>query len=754
MRKGWLVLLLSMSLLAGCARTPAQKEARFLERGKQLMEQKNYGRAILEFRNAVSVKPDDAEAYYQLALAQLGAGENVSAANSLLKTTALNPKHSGAQLKMAELLVASPEKSTLEEAEKRIRAVLIESPKSVDALNILALTQWRLGKKEEAEELLKQTSSEFPANLQATVNLAGLKLSQKDQAGAEQIYRKAIESDPHSADLAIAFGNFYLTTGRPPQAEEQLRRALQIDPQRGNALVALASLKMRAGQNAEAEKLYEQASKLSDPKLKPLHAIFLFQTGKRDAGIAEFEKLVKQNPTDRSIRGGLVSAYQLANRTADAEKLLAGVLQKNAQDTDALLQRSELETMSGRYVEAQADLAKILRFYPDSAVAHYLMGRVYQHRGASLSQRQEWSEAVRLDPTLLGVRIQLAQLLISTNSAQSALDLLDQAPAEQKGSPLLAVQKNWVFIALGRSAEARKGIDQALSTAKTPEVLLQDATLKSLQRDFAGARKPLEEALRQNPEDIAALNMLVQAYDAQKQMPQAVEAVRNYVNQKPNSAPLQQFLGQLLAKNGDLVGARKALTTAKAGAGNPSGADLWLAQVDISEGKLDEARSKLTSLVATNPQDISTRLLFGTLEERAGNPVGAMQQYRKVVEVNDQNVLALNNLAFLLADAGQPEEALALAQKAKELAPENASVEDTLGWVFYRKGLYSSAIPYFERAVSKEPTGRRKCHLALAYLKNGDPQRGRPLLDAAVKMSPDLLKEPFLQQFLAEAPSR
>src|SRR4051812_4479259 len=62
------VLVLSV-LSAGCGKSPRQKEAAFLERGKKQLQNKDYQRAIIEFRNAAQVNPKDAEPLYQLGLA-------------------------------------------------------------------------------------------------------------------------------------------------------------------------------------------------------------------------------------------------------------------------------------------------------------------------------------------------------------------------------------------------------------------------------------------------------------------------------------------------------------------------------------------------------------------------------------------------------------------------------------------------------------------------------------------------------------
>ena len=63
--------LASVAVLALHRTDPAYREARFLKRGKERMDAKDYPRAMLEFQNAIQAMPKDPEPYYQLALASL-----------------------------------------------------------------------------------------------------------------------------------------------------------------------------------------------------------------------------------------------------------------------------------------------------------------------------------------------------------------------------------------------------------------------------------------------------------------------------------------------------------------------------------------------------------------------------------------------------------------------------------------------------------------------------------------------------------
>src|SRR5450631_2177665 len=108
---------LSAGILAvGCNRSPQAKEALYLKRGAALVGKKDYGRAGLEFRNAIKVMPKDAEPHFQLGLTYLATGSPRNGIAELRRATELNPKHAGAQLKLAELMTTSQNQDVLRDA--------------------------------------------------------------------------------------------------------------------------------------------------------------------------------------------------------------------------------------------------------------------------------------------------------------------------------------------------------------------------------------------------------------------------------------------------------------------------------------------------------------------------------------------------------------------------------------------------------------------------------------------------------------
>jgi tetratricopeptide (TPR) repeat protein len=739
--------------VAGCSRSPEAQSAKFMEAGKKFLQNNNGSRAVLQFQNAVRATPKNPDAYYQLGLAFLRVDDLAKGVASLKKAVELNPKHVEARLKLAELM-SNGDEALIKGAQQRLQELLDEVPSNPEALHALALTELKLGDPQDAIEHLGQAIAAAPDKLMLAVTLAQVKLDQKDPDGAEAVLKKACADSPKSVDAIVVLGRFYSIRNRFPEAEQQFQRALALDANHPAATLDLAMLERRTGRKAEAEQLFKRLSNQPTKSSKPLYAFFLMQEGRRNESIREFERLFKEDPEDRLARTRLVSAYQSANRAADAENVLREALKKNSKDLDALLQRSELFLINGKYNQAEADLNQVVHLKPESAEIHYVLSKLHQARGEAFGYRQELSNALQRNAYLFSVRMELVQALLNSASgggAASAMQVLDQTPEFQKKSTAYFVHRNWTLWALQDMAGMRKGIDAGLAKDRSPELLVQDGLWKLRSGNPAGARSSLEQVLKLRPSDLRALNWVKQSYVAQNQPALAVQKVKEYASREPKSALVQEFLGQVLMANGDRAGARAAFTTAKTADPQLAAADLFLTQLDVADGKLDLAEERLKSLIAANGNNAIAHLWLGNVEEKKGNHTAALEQYRKAVEVDPTDAQALNNLAYALAEyANAPDRALGYATKAKELAPDNPQYADTLGWIYYRKGLYPVALTQLERAAANDGNVVWKYHLAMAYAKAGDVRKGRAVLDAALKRNPSVPEAKVAKEMLGD----
>jgi tetratricopeptide (TPR) repeat protein len=698
---------------------------RYLGEGKRFLAKKDYPRAILQFRNASKAMPNNAEPYYQLGITAVAMGDPTAAAEFLSQTLAINPKHLDAMLALSELYIRSRHAPTLEEGKRLAQRALAIAPENAKALNLLAFADMRKGSvgAKTTGARLEDVLKRFPHDVETSINLARIRMMLNDREGAEKLLSNATANTPKDTAAIFALADFYYITGDLSKAAEWYTRGLHIEPDHAPVLAVLGRLHVKAGREREADAIFARLAQNPDRRFRYSHALRLFESGRKDAAIVEFTRLFKETPDDREARTHLINAYLSMDRYREAEDLLASAISSNPKDVAALVQRARIYLFRGAPDPAAKDLDLVLEYQPDSAEGHYLLAQVHRYRGNNELRQRELSEALRLNPNHSPARIELSQLLLGKDP-KGALSIVDSAPEDQKQELALRIQRIWPLLDLNRVEEARTAIAALLSTG-TSEVMLQNAVLHMRQNNFAASRAIAENVLLTNPADVRALELIMRCSVGDKRLDDGIEIVRRHAGQHTTLSAVQMFLGRVELHAGNVGKARAAFETAKAA--DPSALDaVWsLTDLDIAERKLDDARRRITPLVGSS-NDIAATAKLGIIEQLSGNYKAASEHYRKVLQTKPREVAVLNNLAYILTEfLDNPTEALRYAQTAKELQPESAAVDDTLGWTYYKMGLYPSAVRHLELAVKREPSPTRSEHLAMAQAKSGRRTNGR-----------------------------
>jgi tetratricopeptide (TPR) repeat protein len=143
--------------------------------------------------------------------------------------------------------------------------------------------------------------------------------------------------------------------------------------------------------------------------------------------------------------------------------------------------------------------------------------------------------------------------------------------------------------------------------------------------------------------------------------------------------------------------------------------------------------------------------MVGLILETQGKRDEAKRWYEATVADNSNAAMAANNLAFIYAEEGTNlDVALQLAKSAKQQMPDDSVVDDTLGWVYYKKDLATMAVGPLEESLKKRPDNANILyHLGLTYAKIGEKAKARETLERALKLNPQLAGAASARQTLA-----
>jgi tetratricopeptide (TPR) repeat protein len=768
------VVLIAAFVLGACT-TPEKAKAQHIARGQALLKDKKFQEAVLEFRGALQIDEKLADGHWGLANAYEGLQRYQEAFDEMRQTVELDANNLDVRVKLGNYYLAGAKQSpaALSEAERLAKEVLQKDPNHIEGHILMGSVLFALEKKQDALAELNRAVELNPQRVESYLSLARFYVQTNDIAGAETIYQRAISVSSGSAMAHYEYGKFLVGAQRLNQAEAEFQQAVQAEPQNREARFILASFYLVNKQYDQAEAAYKSLAELDKdkPEGRSILGDFYSSVGRLDEAIAIYKEVLTNSPDYTPVHYRLAEIMLNRGDLAGAKKEVETVLKGDAKDRQALILRARIGMQVGQTSDlkiAIEDLREVLRQEPNSraglffmAEASFRLGQIDQARAFSTDLTQNY-------PDYLPAKLMEIQINLASGDPKEAMKLaanlqerLSKAAPDRDTSPQMLVElKAKTLIAHGSAAlqlrdtkTARADFLAAHDLAPSSADIEVDLAMVSLAEGKADeAIGFYNNALTIDGAHFNALRGLTNIYAAQKKTADAHARIDQAIAAQPNNASLHFLKGRIYGFEMNAQAAETEFRRALEIDANYLAAYSALAALFVNTNQQQRAIEEYSRIVERQPDNPAIYTLIGMLEMGLQNIDAAIDNYRKALSLDQNATFAANNLAWLYAihGKGNLDEAVRLAQSAVQSNPEVSSFVDTLGWVYYKKGLYGVAAEQLQKAVSVDETIARRnngtpsptfhYHLGAALAAKGEKAAARREIENALKLSE---KTPF-----------
>jgi tetratricopeptide (TPR) repeat protein len=227
-------------------------------------------------------------------------------------------------------------------------------------------------------------------------------------------------------------------------------------------------------------------------------------------------------------------------------------------------------------------------------------------------------------------------------------------------------------------------------------------------KDYEAALESFNAALTLNPMLMDVFTNIVLVYGAKGELDVALQKcdvqLEKVGDSSVHKAIINNLKGGLFLAQKKTDAAENAFGDGHRGKPEFHAAYYALARIYLSGKQQQKAIDQYTAILEKNPKQAGPHMLLGTIYDMQKQFDMSEKHYRAALDINPQFAPAANNLAYMLSSReGDIDEALKFAQVAKEKLPDDPSVMDTLGWIYYKKGLYGNAVQEFSDSLEKLP---------------------------------------------------
>ncbi|MFN0250795.1 MAG: tetratricopeptide repeat protein [Kofleriaceae bacterium] len=351
-----------------------------------------------------------------------------------------------------------------------------------------------------------------------------------------------------------------------------------------------------------------------------------------------------------------------------------------------------------------------------------------------------------------------------TTNPSTAVTKLKALQAKAPKDPSLALYMGWAHAAAGTPLEAIKAYDVAAAAAATKlHALLGRGRVKLDQADLEGARADFTAALVVDKKNIVAQVGLAAALpvgQAQQQESDLLSIItaKEFKSADPRAKALAYILaGNAAQRTARLDGARERYRKALEIDSKALGAITGLAEVEITDGKREAAKTLIEQALAQSkeyPPALLAKALLALVEKRLDDADKIIAGLEKNKKLTTQQQIRVGVMRGRILDAQKKDEAALEAFVAAAKLAGDLDLTPTMAAI--AKLTEMAKVAAAEKDIEREASLKARAEELLATLATAaekDPSLAFTLGVAYQNAGEPALAEPWLQKVIAARPN-
>ena len=408
-------------------------------------------------RQALDVRPDDAEtlALLGVALQQLGRTDQARAA--LERSVAVDPGSADAHYNLGELLARSADPADVPDGRAHLERCVSLDPAHEGAWRRLAE--------------LWSDAGDHPAALAAALRATALV--------------------PHDGTLAVAVGRLHMTLKQWPQAAAALRRATRLRPDLLPAFVFLYRTAAVLGDADGAVRAADRAVALAPDsrKVRRERVDLLLQFGRSADALAAAGDDVRRWPDDPEAHRRLAMTFAAQGELGGAARAAAAVVERLPDDAPGYTLLGEVLLRMGRPADALVQLDRAVELDPVPVPPRLFRSVALDHlhrRDAAIDQARQILGDRPDHPEVNGW---LGQLLFRAGRHAEAADRFEQVLSRSADNPVALTGMAMIAGAQARPRAAWTLYERAIAARSDDPVIVATALMAANAHPELSARR-------------------------------------------------------------------------------------------------------------------------------------------------------------------------------------------------------------------------------------------------------------------------